>query len=464
MSNSIVEPQNSGFIKDEGREFFEQLIILGNGFDLACGLKSSYSDFFDYIFTKKSLQNNYWYKVFNYSNRDNSNKDNNWTDIESKILMELQNLEFLFHFHLLQDLKKEIENDEYIRADLDEIKRNYSNNIYQLISEVSRVTGLGIQIKKFLNSHLKYDYLNFHSVVGTASILIIHAFNSISFIEDVHNYLKGELIKLESDFKKFLKQQIELAIEEFDLAFNSDSQTDYKLKQYFWTSRYLFWILLNDSLPAATQFDYYFDNSGDCLTVPPSFERFWETHGNFLTLVDDLHKNYMIHNSVLSFNYTNPFQDSARIRNIHGDLDSNNLIFGIDYDKLNSHFDTPPIKFSKSYRILENDTTSSFNITPRIKIVKFYGHGLGAADYAYFQSIVDTVDLYHGTTKLIFFWSTYKGADKDFLYKEQVKKVVNLIEEYGSTFTNQNHGRNLLTKLQLEDRLVIKEIKSIENL
>jgi hypothetical protein len=52
MSNSIVEPQNSGFIKEEGIEFFEQLIILGNGFDLACGLKSSYLDFFNYIFKK----------------------------------------------------------------------------------------------------------------------------------------------------------------------------------------------------------------------------------------------------------------------------------------------------------------------------------------------------------------------------------------------------------------------------
>ena len=36
--------------------------------------------------------------------------------------------------------------------------------------------------------------------------------------------------------------------------------------------------------------------------------------------------------------------------------------------------------------------------------------------------------------------------------------VVNLIEEYGKTFTNQDHGRNLLTKLQLENRLKIEEI------
>ena len=461
MSNSIVEPQNSGFIKEEGIEFFEQLIILGNGFDLACGLKSSYSDFFNYIF-KNNYKNNYWYRVFEYSNGGESNTNNTWTDIESRILMELQNLEFLFRINLLKNIKEEIENDKSIDADLDKIKLKYDNNIHTLVKEAARVTDLDKKIRYHLETNLEYEYLDGDSVIGTASILIIYAFDFISSIEEVHKLLKDELFSLESDFKKFLKQQIELAIEEFDLAFNSDSQTDYKqLKQYFWTSRYLIWILINDSLPAETQFDYYFDNSGDCLTVPPSFERFWRTHGNFSTLVQDLHENYMIHNSILSFNYTNPFQDSARIRNIHGDLDSDNLIFGIDYDKLNSHFDTPPIKFSKSYRILENDTTSSFNITPRIEVIKFYGHGLGAADYAYFQSIFDTVDLYHGTTKLIFFWSTYKRADKDFLYKEQVKKVVNLIEEYGSTFTNQNHGRNLLTKLQLENRLIIKEIKSI---
>ena len=37
-------------------------------------------------------------------------------------------------------------------------------------------------------------------------------------------------------------------------------------------------------------------------------------------------------------------------------------------------------------------------------------------------------------------------------------EVVKLIEEYGKTFTNQDHGRNLLTKLQLENRLILEKI------
>lgn len=456
MSISIVEPQNPSTIEEEGKEFYEQLIILGNGFDLACGLKSSYSDFFDYIFTKTVHKNNYWYRIFSYSFRDRSNK--NWTDIESRILMELQNLEFLFRFNLLKNIKEEIENDKSIDTDLDVIKHKYDNDIHTLVTEAARVTDLEKQIRYHLNTNLQYEYLDVYSVMGTASILIVYAFHFISSIEEVHKLLKDELFRLEFDFKTFLKKQIDSVIEDFDLAFNSDSQTDHILEQYFWRARYLIWNLLDDSLPAETNFYSDFNRSGSSFNVPSFFNDFWRKNGNLLCLVDDLHGNYIIHNSILSFNYTNPFQDCALIRNIHGDLDSDNLIFGIDYDKLNSHFSTPPIKFSKSYRILENNTTSFFNITPRIQVIKFYGHGLGAADYAYFQSIFDTVDLYHGTTKLIFFWSTFKGVEKDFLYKEQVRKVVKLIEEYGSTFTNQNHGRNLLTKLQLEDRLIIKEI------
>ena len=148
----------------------------------------------------------------------------------------------------------------------------------------------------------------------------------------------------------------------------------------------------------------------------------------------------------------------ANIRNIHGDLDSNNIIFGIDYDKLNKNFTTPPIEFSKSYRILENGKNSSIELKSNLELIKFYGHGLGQADYSYFQSIFDTVDLYHGNTKLIFYWYPYNKSKKANIYKDQVEKVVSLIEEYGKTFTNRDHGRNLLTKLQLENRLIIKEI------
>ncbi|WP_295345962.1 AbiH family protein [uncultured Streptococcus sp.] len=480
MNNSNVEMENLKSRAISENEYLNQLIILGNGFDLACGLKSSYSDFFYYIFTKKSLQNNYWYKVFNYSKRDNINKDNNWTDIESRILMELQILEFLFDFNILKDVKKEIENDESILAYFHMIRHKDSNDIDQLVSEVSRATDLRNKIYNPLSYNLQYENLNFHSIVWTASILLLDAYDIISSIEDVHQFLKNELTKLEADFKNFLEEQINSAYHDCYLEIDSNSQVKPRLQNYFWKTSCLISYIINSSVPVSSQFKPLILNQEadgeeeDHIPDLEVFYNFWKrTYSNFQTkinldYIDDTRSRFFIFNYILSFNYTNPFEyeisNSSYIRNIHGDLDSNNLIFGIDYDKLSSHFNQQPIIFSKSYRILENNRPSNFEISPKIKIIKFYGHGLGAADYSYFQSIFDTVDLYHGTTKLIFFWSTFKGADKDFLYKEQVKKVVNLIEVYGSTFTNKNHGRNLLTKLQLENRLIIKEIKSIENL
>ncbi|WP_252899518.1 AbiH family protein [Lactococcus fujiensis] len=180
----------------------------------------------------------------------------------------------------------------------------------------------------------------------------------------------------------------------------------------------------------------------------------------FFEEIDTINKLFSeddIMSSILSFNYTEPLKQ-LNLRNIHGALSEGNILFGIDYDKLKDNFTEPPIEFSKSYRILESGRDTKMNISSDIDIIKFYGHGLGEADYSYFQAIFDSVDLYHSNTKIIFYWSQYEGVDKKTIRVEQVKNVTNLIEEYGTTFTNQDHGRNLLTKLQLENRLQINEI------
>ena len=59
---------------------------------------------------------------------------------------------------------------------------------------------------------------------------------------------------------------------------------------------------------------------------------------------------------------------------------------------------------------------------------------------------------------MIFFWDAYDEDKKVELHKEMLNKVVNLIEKYGQTFSNKDHGRNLLTKLKVENRILIKEI------
>ena len=251
-------------------------------------------------------------------------------------------------------------------------------------------------------------------------------------LEQALIFLFNHLKKLEQNFCVFLSDQYN---KEKDTMFSTTiSQNDFEpeYNNYFTCSMKL----LNHILKAYDPNKYKMSNSQDNQT---------ETY------------KFYASNDILSFNYTLPVQ-SFNWYNIHGRLSSNNIIFGINYDSLISHFTNTPIQFSKSYRILENGFFSNIRLSKDIKNILFYGHGLGEADYPYFQSIFDSIDLYHGNTRLIFFWDAYDENKKIELHKEMLNKVVNLIEKYGQTFSNKDHGRNLLTKLKIENRILIKEI------
>ncbi|WP_353891829.1 AbiH family protein [Lactococcus lactis subsp. lactis] len=397
----------------------KQLIVLGNGFDLACGLKSTYSDFFDYIYGQKIVNdtspNNFWYEIFkNYK----QNSIENWADIEEQILVQLKNIASLYNNGLLIEGKGN--------------------------SETSSLLHKGYNIN---NNH----YL-------TAESLLLNCYK-VKSEKESQNILKNQLSILEKDFKEYL------------ISITTDSFYSEIYYKYYMKSKVLnLYIQLCNSSES--------HNSGFILKLK---ELTKNSRNSSKEILDErISEIYQEKNSdenlILTFNYTK-IRDLENVRNIHGDLEKGNIIFGIDYDKLNKNFEinegnsnnnrtgndeykfkNAPIEFSKSYRVLENGLTSTFDISSDIDIIKIYGHGLGKADYSYYQSIFDSVDLYHGKTKVMFFWSDYKDKEKEQIHKDFVKGVTNLIEEYGTTFSNKDHGRNLFTKLLLENRLTIEEI------
>lgn len=188
--------------------------------------------------------------------------------------------------------------------------------------------------------------------------------------------------------------------------------------------------------------------------------------------------------SVLDFNYTDPlaeFSKSAEryskerplptLVNIHGSLEKGNTIFGIDGTK---YMDDPNIlPFTKTYRLLSLDNPDTAKLihthsTQEPKddstaMIKFYGHSLAQADYAYFQAIFDGVDLYESQTRLIFFYRPWKKDDGTRVSDTEARadmnrKVARLLSTYGSTLDNKDHGKNLMHKLLIEGRLSVKTI------
>lgn len=370
----------------------KQLLIIGNGFDLACGLKSRYNDFF-YDLYKENPQNyiiteeeNYWFKLFKDMVKFDENYTLGWTDIELQILIELMNIEFIYNIDLLLNLDT--------LTSQDSIKRYITDFIYT-----------SANVKK----HYDED-----SVLNTFLVLTqtLHPIDALDK-KSTFDRLKKDLKKFEDTFAFYLENELER---------NGD---DYRIN----SSRLFDKLLLPNHLSNKSR--------------------------NYQYIRTDIGDNTQ---QIISFNYTQPSLHDS-IRYIHGNLENKNIIFGIDYDSVSNLFNYHPLEFTKSYRILENKLNSKVSISSDIKNILFYGHGLGEADYSYFQSIFDTVDLYHGDTKLIFYWTQFGEQDQ---YIVQVENVVWLIEKYGQTFTNKDHGRNLFTKLLLENRIIFVEIDANE--
>lgn len=188
-------------------------------------------------------------------------------------------------------------------------------------------------------------------------------------------------------------------------------------------------------------------------------------------------------NAIVSFNYTSPFEvDREKIHclnHVHGkataskrknDPEDKELIFGIDplQGEGGIHIFTKAARrlgyasFAKHQSDSEGMTLGSFLKKDSIDYVKIYGHSLGDADYSYFQSIFDIIDLYGGDIKLCFF-GRMKGDDPSTQYSEvNVESVYMLIERYAASFPDKEKGKNLLNKLLFENRLIIQNLPRLE--
>lgn len=402
----------------------KQLLILGNGFDLQCGLHSNFDDFekprlaklekAKELYKKGKLPNlvvpdAYGYMLFggepeycfrqqNLSLWDlilrDDQRSRTWFDIEASIQNRVSKE--------IEDIREPIHHDDNIpvidaripgyqappfwNCDIDTAIKCYANAIYSWNGSWNKLLDI--------------------------------------LLEELHLY--------EQEFTKYMINQVK-------------KTTDYRDKAIK-----LIQDLVNDS-PKPAEPDRQIvsvpDDREICILYNPNTKRF---------------DNYPEKVTILDFNYSNPLseiRDTVPMSvNIHGNLKEKNVIFGIDGTNLDT--DIPDYegvsRFTKTYRLMQLRSAGYAPLVyppdsnhPGVETdtIKFYGHSLGSADYAYFQSIFDTVDLYGGKTHLIFYYHTESAA------KEMYGKVNRLINTYGKTLDNQNHGKNLLHKLLLEGRL-----------
>ena len=408
-----------------------QLLILGNGFDLHCGLKSSYKDFFQSTILDtigeqygsrqiKAGVSGFWETLlFGYYKIHSGNSDYNWCDIETIIKDTLLNIckdNKDFFINTLKSVQRSDDSYNVVRAT--------HNPKLKSICLSCLPFYISIQRKNYPDDSIYSLFIDYilHSLYAFEKRFCEYIYDQLNEKEINDSYIVNalNLLKVLTGFTDKQYKTIKDIIER-------------KEKEY---------VELNS--PSNGQFGW-------------QEKRILSQEFTNLCSVN-----------ILSFNYTALFdilevKSPCLYNNVHGKLCTHpcaenctdcNIIFGIDDTVIQSQDeDSGLYKFSKTYRKMLNSNAGT-HILPskdnQLIEIKFYGHSLNVADYSYFQSIFDYYNLYeNNNVSLIFYYS--KGY-------EQTDKIYQLINTYGKTLSNKDQGKNLTHKLLLENRLKIVEI------
>lgn len=465
-----------------------QLIVLGNGFDLHCGLKSSYKDFLYYVITQRytnyfssdseeaSDRNEAIEKAFAdsanyvgvrrihfdaiYFERNVKMNDTIFPDINIWYLI-------LFHEKLVQSL-----NQSSNWSDIESVIENYVSGKFIFNNDngkQSQKTFIDILVDTFFSYGFERNILSKEIMEQVeyklAGLLLYHLLNR----EDDCYEIKEKKEKIEEIRKKHDNSISwrfdETRIKKIELRIKEEERPE--------VVNILINLLMGELHKLEIDFQTYLIQEIKREEYKSKAENFLQT----IVMDGDFLSNY----SVFSFNYTNLCSGNLGIqvafRNVHGALNQNSneskIIFGIDNISSDSRAEDIGYRFTKAYRTmrlyteLENDMAFGDKIdnifTKDMDVIKFYGHSLARADYSYFQYIFDMYDLYNSNIKLIFYYSKIEGRTVEEVRQEQYRNITKLIEQYGETLDNKAHGRNLLTRLIQTGRLKIVGLEDDNN-
>lgn len=370
----------------------ESLLIIGNGYDLARGYPTKYTDFFEYLDSKvndaisDSLTNGTRAVSFPMIQTSYSIGDYKVAFDEFKDLLSLihnDNLNFWYVYLKLKELTDPTWSDveTQIKSTLLDIDSN-------LIVNLNR--------RGFFNSLNLENYKN--SILGFS----------------LNCFLSNDKL-VESTIYSFLLEQLKL----FENLFKE----------------YISYITLSENIHQTKE--------------QKEFEM--KSVHRLVGTKDDLDLSILNFNYTSfpksDLKFTNQHQ-----WNIHGAASSSNLIFGIDSTGISP--DSPIYRFTKTSRLMfaNLESTTPEVLSPGIDTILFIGHSLSEADYSYFQSIFDYLSIYDNSVVLYFCYNEFHENNPKVMEDYQLS-IHSLLKKYGNTLDNKAHGDNLISKLLLEHRL-----------
>ncbi len=414
------------------------IFIVGNGFDLNLGLKSNFYDFIvDRYFNKDEKLISTLYDI--YLEGDTFRflifflfPTKNWNyQINSKVFLNSLNEKFFIFLYLLWNFTKFKEKNI---KDLEDLKNAKWSDVETTLISI-------------LRTYHERSCLNFQGILdrnfGMGEMVILNNY----FIEGMAN-IKKLLLGNKSELKSIIEKSLRHFENKFnDYLFSITNEDDFS----------------NELLKHWAAYIYKFIDHRKLVTNNIFCLSFNYTTCNSEKILDK------IGNAFKKNGYRRYKNWSIKYINIHGcmqKMDNNgespSIVIGIDDTKNSDNHLF--YEFSKSYKVAkirannENDNSLIFDNNVDNVDIYFYGHSLSENDYSYFQAIFDRIDLYSNNVVLHFVYPSDKN-DMNHSKFCNFSNIYKLVHEYGKSFSNKDKGKNLFSKLLLEDRLKIHFIK-----
>ncbi|QNQ82759.1 AbiH family protein [Lactobacillus sp. PV012] len=446
-----------------------ELLVIGNGFDLECGLKTQYEDFF---FEKYGIN-----LIAEIDSEKNS-------ELEFEHYQKLANQKFIKEFS--KAINEQLDINRLIKENKDAYGYlvNYFSQRFKSILHTIDPDNLNNNLRDKRNKKLKTKFTNW-DIVFISSYILMKKGNEFKWI----------------DIEKAIFEVITtVLLEKKDVFSEEDFLNKYSKDKFIGIVKYCFREkkdISTSMLDSLVKFEKSFaDYIGDQLNE--KWDKYLPAASKLLEILTRASQKQKVKLDVINFNYSldenlidymkrknylpnieihswtnihgialwNNAKTRANINKIHGKKQGKMAapIFGIDgHDILTSkinrdlNLDDPRIIFTKSFRLIDNKINlmrdREHQIQSKMDKIIFFGHSLGHADYSYFESLFDICDIFNSNVELEFYYHHHEQSLENRIAERLVlKRIVNLLTSYGETVPEQ-HGENIVNRLVLEQRL-----------
>lgn len=452
------------FLGGDDLSMKDTLLITGNGFDLALGLKSNYRDFF-----------NEYYKNFD------TNFD---TDFYTSIVFRELDKECRF---LIKVMDSDFKNDNWKKFKNSEALYGYLMNLFSSNFNGKNDKGRSFLQLKFGSFLSIISYFYDRDLIKHFDLIFSLLFLSVDTNHkwfEVENNLKNMVhiiyseyfvsnIILISEFLGSMQEHVEgkyfdndpYNVIIFNFFFTLSIPEEHR------TTQTTIYSEIQDKNEINSYLDFFnkelkkFEcKFSDFLSDQIKANNYEERSKELLSRISQATESTINNETtnILNFNYTNFFKDYNTV-SIHGSIDNKDIIFGFDENGINDYHNLE-YQYTKTYQVMARNVNSIKILNNDINKIIIYGHSLSEADYSYFESIFDYCYIYDKPIDIYFCYPIFhKYDEKTYKAKTELQNaVINLIKNYGNTFDNKDHGKNLLHKLLIENRIHLAGVDQLE--